>query len=304
MGSHILGLDIGGTNIRIGAVDEKGTVSCFEKVPRSAVLDGSAPVERLCGFISGFMEKNAAARSVGAISIGFPATLNRECTAVVQAPNIPNLDGVHFVEPLESAFHIPVFLCKDVWTAFYYDMHKYSVPWRGVVTGVYVGTGIGNVISIGGKILTGKNGAAGELGHIPVDGNREPCGCGNRGCLENMAAGKYLAKLCGKGAFQDVPIGELFTRCRSHPLLEAFVDRVAAAVATEVNILDPEAVLLGGGVLAMRDFPTELLTAKILEHTRKPYPAENLNLIYTRDDKRKGAVGAALYAWANMSGGF
>lgn len=301
MSTYILGLDIGGTNIRIGAVDENGEVSCFEKVPRTAVLDGSAPVEKLCGFISRFMEKHTVTESVSAVSVGFPATLNKACTTILQAPNIPNLDGINFVEPLEAAFHIPAFLCKDVWTAFYYDMQKYAVPWNGVVTAIYVGTGVGNVISIDGKILTGKNGAAGELGHIPVDGNQEPCGCGNKGCLENLAAGKYLVKLCETGAFQETPVGDLFTCYRSHPLLETFIERVAIAAATEINILDPDAVLLGGGVLAMRDFSMDLLTAKILEHTRKPYPTNDLKIIYTQDDERKGVVGAALYAWKRMN---
>lgn len=300
MRTFILGLDIGGTNIRIGAVDQKGGVLCFEKVPRTSVLDGSSPVKRLCEFIAQFMEKYEIVEKIGAISVGFPGTVNKECTTVVQAPNIPGLDGVNFVQPLENAFHVPAFLCKDVWTAFYYDIQKYAVPWDGVVAGIYVGTGIGNVIAVDGKLLTGKNGAAGELGHIPVDGNTELCGCGNRGCMENLAAGKYLAMLCESGEFKGTPVGELFTRHGSHPLIMTFIERVANAVATEINILDPDAVLLGGGVLAMRDFPTEFLTAKIREHTRKPYPLQNLNLIYTQDDGQKGAVGAALYAWKRM----
>lgn len=301
MSSYILGLDIGGTNIRIGAADETGAVSCFEKVPRLSVLDGSDPVNRLCGFIAQFMKKHAVDEQVSAISIGFPGVLNKECTTAVQIPNIPNLDGINFVDPLKAAFHVPAFLCKDVWTAFYYDMQKYAVPWDGIVTGIYVGTGIGNVLSIDGTLLIGKNGASGELGHIPMDGSQEPCGCGNRGCLENRAAGKYLTKLCETGEFQGTPVGELFTRYGSHPLLVEFINRVAMAAATEINILDPDAILLGGGVLAMQGFPTELLTAKIYEHTRKPCPAENLNIIYAQDDEQKGAVGAALYAWNKMS---
>ncbi len=303
MRSCILGLDIGGTNIRIGAVDPEGKVSCFEKVPRKSVLDGVDPVARLCGFLKTFLDKNGAGEEICAVSIGFPATLNKECTVVLQAPNIPGLNGVNFVEPLKEVFHVPVYLCKDVWTAFYYDMHRYQVPWRGVISGIYVGTGIGNVLSVDGKLLTGKNGVAGELGHIPVDGNQELCGCGNRGCLENLAGGKYLAALCESGEFMGTNVGDLFVRYASHPLLVTFVERVAMAVSTEINILDPDAVLLGGGVLAMRNFPQEFLTAKILEHTRKPYPARNLNLIYTTDDERKGAVGAALYAWGRMQEG-
>ena len=300
MSSYILGLDIGGTNIRIGAVREAGEAPFFEKVPRISVLDGTEPVRKLCGFITGFIDRYALAGQVTAVSVGLPGIMNRACDTVVQAPNIPGLDGINFVAPMEAAFHVPVFLCKDVWTAFHYDMRKYAVSWDGVVIAVYVGTGIGNVISVNGTLLAGKNGAAGELGHIPMDGSREPCGCGNLGCLENYAAGKYLAKLCGTGEFRGTPVGELFTRHNGHPLLEEFVDRVAMAAATEINILDPDAVLLGGGVLAMRDFPVELLSARIREHSRKPNPSGNLELIYTSDDERKGAVGAALYGWQRI----
>lgn len=300
MKSYIIGMDIGGTNIRIGAVDRDGAVRCFEKIRRITVLDGIAPVERLAQFIKDFLERYAITNELCAIAIGFPATLNRECTTVLQAPNIPGLDGVNFAVPLQAAFQVPVFLCKDIWTAFYYDLKKYAIPQKGIISGCYVGTGIGNVISVNGKLLIGKNGAAGELGHIPVDGNTEACGCGNQGCMENLAAGKYLEKLCKTGPFQGASIGDLFTLHGAHPVLKQFVDRIAMAVATEINILDPDVILLGGGVLAMKDFPRGLLTSCIYEHSRKPYPAENLNLIFTEDDEQKGAIGAALYAWQRI----
>lgn len=300
MKSYLIGMDIGGTNIRIGAVNRDGTVHCFEKVRQITVLDGAAPVESLTRFIRDFLERHAITQQLCAISIGFPATLNRECTTVLQAPNIAGLDGVNFAVPLQAAFQVPVFLCKDIWTAFYYDLKKYQIHKEGIISGFYIGTGIGNVISMDGALLTGKNGAAGELGHIPVDGSTELCGCGNRGCMENLAAGKYLERLCETDIFQGVQIGDLFTAHGTHPLLRQFVDRIAMAIATEVNILDPDVVLVGGGVLAMKNFPIEFLTSCIYEHSRKPYPAENLNLIFTEDDEQKGTIGAALYAWQKM----
>lgn len=300
MKSYVIGIDIGGTNIRIGAVDQSGAVRCFEKIRRITVLDGIAPVDRLTQFIGDFLERHSITEELCAIAIGFPATLNREFTTVLQAPNIPGLDGVNFTAPLQASFQVPVFLCKDIWTAFYYDMKKYAVPQEGIICGCYVGTGIGNAISVDGKLLTGKNGAAGELGHIPVDGSTEACGCGNRGCVENLAAGKYLDKLCTVGPFQGVFVGDLFALHGADPLLKQFIDRIAMTVAAEINILDPDAVLLGGGVLAMKGFPRKLLASCIYEHSRKPYPAENLNLIFTEDDEQKGSIGAALYAWQRM----
>ena len=81
-----------------------------------------------------------------------------------------------------------------------------------------------------------------------------------------------------------------------------FVDGMAIAVATEVNILDPDQILLGGGVLNMRDFPFDLLNEKIREHTRKPLPWKELNLIYTEDEADKSVVGGAIYANRKLNG--
>lgn len=118
--------------------------------------------------------------------------------------------------------------------------------------------------------------------------------------MENLAVGKYLERLCKTDLFQGVHIGDLFTLHGTPPLLRQFVDRIAMAIATEINILDPDAVLVGGGVLAMEGFPREFLTSCIYEHSRKPYPAENLNLTFTEYDEQKGAIGATLYAWQKM----
>ena len=81
-----------------------------------------------------------------------------------------------------------------------------------------------------------------------------------------------------------------------------FVDGMAAAVATEVNILDPDQILLGGGVLNMKDFPRALLDKKIREHTRKPLPWRELPLIYTEDEADKSVLGGAIYARRKLNG--
>ncbi len=148
---------------------------------------------------------------------------------------------------------------------------------------------------IDGRFLTGKNGTAGELGHIPVDGSDIPCGCGNYGCIENLAGGKYLAYL-QKNNYPDTDISELFTKYCGDELLTGFVDRMAVCVAVEVNILDPDYVIVGGGVLNMKDFLKSMFLNKVIEHTRKPYPAENLNIILADDEPEKSVAGAVYYA--------
>jgi len=287
----VLGIDIGGTNFRIGIVREDGSLAKFEKVPTASVFCSGD----VLGDLAGFLKSASAGFPFDAVTIGFPATLNRDRTQVVQAPNIPFMEQVPVVDTLQAALGVPVLAERDVTFALCYDVEKYKLPTEGILCGVYYGTGIGNAILMGGRPLTGRHGAAGELGHIPVPGSGIPCGCGNTGCMEAVAGGKALARL-QKERFPETPIGEMFLRHGEDPALTEFIDRMACAAAAEINILDPDHVLLGGGVLNMQGFPRALLDEKIREHTRKPLPWSELNLIYTEDEPDKSVVGGAIYA--------
>ena len=293
----VLSADIGGTNFRLGAVKEDGSIIKFEKVPTSSVFSSGSVLSDLEDMLRTFSE----GLSFDAIAIGFPATLNRERTRVIQAPNIPFMENVPVCEHLQTAFGVPVLAERDVTFALCYDAEKYHLSGEGLICGVYFGTGIGNAILIDGKPLSGRHGSAGELGHIPVPGCTISCGCGNIGCLEAVAGGKALARI-QREKFPETPIGEMFTRHGQEQALMGFIDGMAAAVATELNILDPDQILLGGGVLNMKDFPRALLDEKIREHTRKPLPWRELNLIYAEDEADKSVVGGAIYARRKLNG--
>lgn len=294
--SGIIGVDIGGTNFRIGIVSADGTVYGFRKVPVGKVFYTNNPLTDLGDYLDNYMNGlDNKEVFFKAVSIGFPATLDAERKMVLQAPNVMFMEKLPVVEALSERFGIPILIERDVTMALYHDCKKYDIPSRGVVCGIYFGTGIGNAIAINGIPLIGKNGVAGELGHIPVDGNEKPCGCGNVGCMENLAGGKYLSHLC-ESVYKDVFIGDLFKVHGEEPLLQQFVDRMAMVVATEVNILDPDYILIGGGVPDMTGFPKETLVEHIRFHARKPYPANNLNIIFTGDEEAKCVIGGAIYA--------
>jgi len=287
----IIGIDIGGTNFRIGLVEEQGAVSDFRKVPVKQVFSTRDPLADLSGYLKAYCE----GKTVNAAAIGFPATLDSKRQRVLQAPNISFMENLPVVEVLRKDLGIPVFIERDVTFALEYDCRAHRLAEDGMVCGFYFGTGIGNAITIHGKPLTGRNGTAGELGHIPVDGSDGVCGCGNTGCLEPLAGGRYLAHLC-ESVYKETPICGIFARHAGEPLLRQFVDRMAMAVATEVNILDPDVVVIGGGVPAMEGFPREYLRERILLRTRKPLPAAALRLLFVRDLPEKSVIGAALYA--------
>lgn len=293
----VLSIDIGGTNFRAGAVLEDGSVIKFEKVPTPSVFCSGDVLADLAGHLKAFSE----GLTIDAVAIGFPATLDRDRKRVVQAPNIPFMEDLPVCDYLEEALGVPVVAERDVTFALCFDTAKYDVPDEGLVCGIYFGTGIGNAFLLDGKPLTGRHGAAGELGHIPVPGCTIPCGCGNVGCLEAVAGGKAIARI-QRERFPETGIGDMFAFHSEDPAIVELVERMASAVTTEVNILDPDCVLLGGGVLTMKGFPRDLFEEYIRSQTRKPFPLNDLKLLYTEDEPDKSVIGGAIYARRKLAG--
>lgn len=291
MGGAIVGIDIGGTHFRIGAVAADESVADFRKIPVKQVFCTDDPL----GDLTAFLREYLKGKQVQAIAIGFPATLDAARKTVLQAPNVAFMENLPVAAVLTEAFGIPVFIERDVTMALCYDCRKLKIPTEGIACGIYYGTGIGNAISINGIPLVGRNGTAGELGHIPVDGSEAVCGCGNLGCMEALAGGKALAHM-QEIRYPQTPIGELFARHGEDAELVRFVDRMAIAAATEINILNPHYILIGGGIPSMKAFPRQRLLERIYLHTRKPFPAEDLNILFTEDREEKAVIGAAIHA--------
>lgn len=293
MDGAIIGIDIGGTHFRIGTVAVDESVSDFRRIPVKQVFFTDDPLGDLKNFLGDYLQN----KQVRAVSIGFPATLDAARQTVLQAPNVAFMENLPVVAALTETFEIPIFIERDVTMALCHDCQKHQIPMGGIVCGIYYGTGIGNAISINGIPLIGRNGTAGELGHIPVDGSDAVCGCGNTGCMESLAGGKYLAHL-QETRYPNTPIGELFARHGEDAELLRFVDRMAITAATEINILNPHYILIGGGIPSMKDFPRQRLLEQIHRHTRKPFPAEDLNILFTEDREDKAVIGAAIHARA------
>lgn len=290
-----LGIDIGGTHFRMGLVSETGELFALEG-QGTETLAGDDPTALLGDAILDYMRRNGVEKRVVAVCIGFPATVDKARVTVLSAPNVQGFDGVPVGRLLGERLSIPVYIERDVNLLLLDDLQHLDMPSPDVIA-CYVGTGIGNAILLGGQLLVGHNGVAGELGHIPFGDADAPCGCGNSGCAEPLMGGVYLARLC-RETFCDTPIAELFLRHGAHPLLTAYVERLGRVIATEVNLIDPEVVLLGGGVIEMRGFPKEALEQSILAHVRKPFPHDRLKIHYSV--ARNGVWGAGILAWRKI----
>jgi len=290
----IVGVDIGGTFLRMGAVDDKGDVwessSCRTLGVSNEEEDWLGDL--VAGYITGLGYK------VLAVSVGIPGTLSAERDEAVSVPNVSGLNGLR-AQTLSDRLGLPVYFEKDANMLLLNDifLRKVSTEDRTIV-GIYFGTGIGNAVLIDDRLITGKNGAAGELGHIPCLGKKKRCSCGNTGCLEMYAGGKVLKELQQR-SYPDEDVADLFARHPDDTELADFVEAMAVAMATEVTLFDPDTILLGGGVLSMPGFPLDTLCQKAREMSRHPVPAGNMELILSDPDdgKTAGLRGAALYGW-------
>ncbi len=294
----LLCMDIGGTNCRMGLCDRVGTLYEKEIVSTETMAEegfAGALVDRIRAFLKRAEDRYA----VRGLAMGFPATIDKARRVVLQAPAIEGADNFTVCDLLENAFGLPVWLEKDVNLLFEYDRKSLGLADEGLAIGIYFGTGIGNAIFYNGKPFLGANGVAGELGHIPQLKNSRECGCGNIGCLEPFGGGKRLAELC-KTTHPGANIRTIYRDYLTDPDVRGQVDAMAIAVATEVNILDPAYVVLGGGLLQMEGFPIGYFEQKIRAYVRKPYPERNLRLVYSRPDQENGIVGAAFYGWEQL----
>jgi allose kinase len=293
-GQMIVGVDVGGTNIRIGAVNDDFSLNEAKRI-KTLQISGENASEKLLDFIANYIER--LGKEVKVISIGFPSVLNRERTKVISTPNIIGMNNMPVKEQFEERLKVPVFIEKDACMLFCYDLHQHKeIPQDGILIGFYIGTGFGNIIIIDGQPLIGKNGVACELGHIPVIGKHDVCSCGLEGCLEMYAAGKGL-EIIRKNHFPDTHISDIFLKHGDSQKIIEFVENIAKAIVIELHILNPDHIVLGGGVLAMKNFPYHLLEDRIHKFTRKPFPESSLSIIRSESNNAyNGVIGAAIYA--------
>ncbi len=227
--------------------------------------------------------------------MGVPATVDAARRRVVQAPNVPGLSGMELASALERALGVPAIVEKDVNLLLLSDMLDLGIDGARSVVGIYFGTGIGNALYLNGDIWRGRHGVAGELGHVPQFRYEQRCGCGNKGCLECAGGGHRLAAIRDE-RFPGTGMDDLLTAHGDDLEIQEVLDAMAIAVAGEVTLIDPDEVVVGGGVPAMDGFDKADFERRVMERTRSPYPANDLRLHYARQGQLSGIIGAGIVA--------
>ena len=260
---HLWGVDLGGTKIEGIIIDaETDAVLARERVPTEADQGYAhilSQIARLTGILTG-----KTGLTPSAIGFSTPGTLDPR-TQVMKNCNTTAMNGKNLRKDLEELFGIRIELANDANCFALAEATKGAGAGLDaqVVFGVILGTGVGGGVVVNGKVLHGKHGIGGEWGHNTFDPDGVPCYCGRRGCNEGVFAGPALERYYEKLSGKKLPLQEVYRRHieKLDPFATQTVnfltDSFAKAVSYIVNVLDPDAIIFGGGVGHIEELYTD-----------------------------------------------
>lgn len=261
-----IGIDVGGTNVKIALVDDKGSVLYSNSVPTRAEMGYEYTVNNIKQAIRDLMSETKAAKIDG-IGFDFPGQIDYKNGVVRLAPNIPGWVNIPIAKIIEDEFKIPTRIDNDVHCAALGELKFGAGKGCENFICMTVGTGIGSGIVINGKLVRGASNAAGELGHIKLQMHDGPiCGCGDYGCLEAFASGPSIVKMAteyimsGKSTkYREIANGGEITPFivaeaakQGDPVAKRIFtimgEYIGFGLSSVVNLLNPEKIIIGGGV--------------------------------------------------------
>jgi len=312
MARIVIAGDFGGTNLRAALVTETGEILVRHEV--STTPDASPD-----GALEGIGDLLMKVRDYGselpvAASLAVAGLIDGENGRVLASPNIPAFRNLGLTLPLSERLGIPVLIANDASAAALGEFRFGAGQGTRHLLHATLGTGIGGGIVIDGRLYKGTQGLAGELGHIVLDTDGPPCGCGSRGCLEAMAGGIALGRRAqrlvesgGAPILAEIASGRSAT---AGDLAEAARRGEVAAIAeiregghiigiglgSIINVLNPDVVTLSGGLLGMGDFLLDPLRAGLASLAFGP--AANTPVRISTLGADAGLLGAAAVALA------
>lgn len=315
-GGWIAGIDLGGTKILTGISDTHGNLAAEIKIETRAKEGGDAVVQRMAGSVRQLLHQfGAGDNQLLGIVVGAPGPLSPATGVIHQAPNL-GWKEFPLREKMADHFTVPIHVDNDANVA---ALGEYQYGYHGRFQDmlyITVGTGVGGGIIIGGRIYYGASGGAGEFGHMIIMPEGGPlCGCGSRGCLETLASGTAIARNArelasqGKGKSLLKIAGDVESiTAETVGMAARNGDTEALAIinqagyylgiglASLVNIFNPAAIVVGGGVTAGL---SELLLAPAREEMKKRVlctPGEDVQVLPALLGNRAGLMGCLALA--------
>jgi glucokinase len=312
VGRVVIGVDLGGTNLRSAILNLEGGILDRHKEATHAADGWAKVVERLVENIK--RQRESAVRKgfdVAAVGVGAPGVIQADKGVVVKSPNFPDWNNLPLKDQLEKTLNIPVFLENDANAA------ALGEQWRGAGQGIgsmillTLGTGVGGGIILDNKIWHGADGMAGEIGHMTLIPDGRPCTCGNTGCLEMYASargivqsyrealGKPFAPAAGQsGQITSEQVYEA-AGAGNEIALRVMKDMgrmLGIGIASLINIFNPERIVIGGGVKDAWPLFIDATREEILKRAFE-VPAKRTEIVPSKLGDDAGVVGAAAVAF-------
>lgn len=311
----LIGVDLGGTNIACGLVDDDGTICMRSGVPTDARRGAEAVMADIVAQIEWLIAQNPTGKAVDAIGIGIPGIADPRTGVVISCVNL-HWERVALRDYLAARISSPIFIDNDATVA---GVAEFEVAQGGVYDDavlITLGTGIGGGVRIGGKSISGHHGIGSEVGHMLVGEGLYTCNCGRNGCLETFASAtairRYAAHLIEREGTDTLMLemaggdvegidGELIFKASERGdamakrVIDRMVDYLARGIMNIVCTIDPEIVLIGGGLsMAGEALLTPLRARLETLHYFPGAPPVRVEIAKLKNDA--GIIGAALYA--------
>ncbi len=285
---NVIGIDLGGTYIKAGIVQQEGKIIKKISLPTNAGLGTDAILKQIQLAIAGLLEYTSL--NITGIGIGMPGIVEPSGGMVKNPPNLPGWKEVPVGSILQSKFKLPVFVENDANAAAIGELIFGSGKNLKNFIFVTLGTGVGGGIIVNGKLFRGSLGGAGEIGHITIDYNGPKCNCGSRGCIEAYLGNSYLVKRIKRKLKSNA--SSLINKLASenNNKLTPYIINLAArggdklaidfiaesgrllgfALSSVVNLFDIHNIIIGGGVAGFGKFLTQPLQSAIKERVLTP----------------------------------
>ena len=316
MREYLVGVDIGGTNTKIGVLNSEGTIMKSIHIKTEGDMGPDFVLEKIKDAVLGLLvDTKIDIESVMGLGMGIPGPANTDTGVVEFCVNLKGWEKLNVCQVFGEKLGIPVYIGNDVNVITLGEAWKGSAKSYKNILGIAIGTGIGGGIIVNGKLVSGTGGAVGEVGHIKVERNGKLCSCGQRGCWEAYASATGLireakSRLSVKrenfllesldGNIEDLEAEHVFNAAKkgdkfSKELVKYEVEYLAYGLSILVNTLNPELVVLGGGVSLAGDILFEPLKKELEKYTLSG-SIENLKILPASLGNEAGIIGAAALA--------
>ena len=306
-----MGVDIGGTNLKIGLFDPELKFIDF----KTYTLNKEITPQDVILVIKDSFEILSKKYHIKSITCGLPGLINYEEGYIYSLTNFLNWDDVDFKKLLRAAVNIPVFIDNDVNLAALAEYQLGSGKGCSSMLMVALGTGVGGGLILNREVYRGCNNAAAEIGHIQLNPNGPKCSCGNRGCLESYIGNRkllgYLKRRLkdSESLLNKIDFAELKLEDAAHAALSGdrfsveFWDyaasKLAQALVGVVNVLNLEKIVIGGGISNAGESLFKPLRCYLKEQAMD-IQAKSVSIVRARFKDRSGVIGAGLLGRCNL----